>query len=169
MLFFALLIAFAERAVLPMAITRMVAIPNQNATVALKSEAICVAPEWGASNSTGQTVIDQAVSTVSSQFLLFLFNRIFWQRQQLGAKFNWTQEQQGMILSAFYIGPIFFAFLHKVLSYSCSMSVCYRRLYCDANTWRAVGREFRRKICTWTRHYDFSGVLNGNSNGRSIW
>lgn len=63
MLFFGMCIAFAERSVLPIAITRMVNIPNksptQNATAA--AEPICMPPDWAIDQSDGTTIIDQAV------------------------------------------------------------------------------------------------------------
>lgn len=60
-LFIGITIAIAERSVLSMAITRMVEIPNQNATVSSKVEPICEAPQWALNGSSGTIVIDQAV------------------------------------------------------------------------------------------------------------
>lgn len=74
MLFLAVTIALAERAVLPMAITRMVQIPNQdtNATAAA-TEPICTAPNWATSNADGTTPVpDEAVRLFdSSIFYMF--------------------------------------------------------------------------------------------------
>lgn len=54
MLFLALMVGFAERAVLPMAITRMVHIPNVNVDIAPVDESVCPAPA-GASSATNAT------------------------------------------------------------------------------------------------------------------
>lgn len=66
MLFVALAIAFAERGILPMTITRMVAIPNQSANDKLTSnETICTSPHWAPMNQSSLVnvdIIDQAVS-----------------------------------------------------------------------------------------------------------
>lgn len=61
MLFVAVMIGLSERSVLPMAITRMVAIPNQSANVTVSSESFCVAPEWAVDDGDGSVIIDQAV------------------------------------------------------------------------------------------------------------
>lgn len=63
-LFIGITIAFAERSVLSMAITRMVQIPNQNVTNPTKIEPICEAPEWAVNASSGTTIIDQAVNLI---------------------------------------------------------------------------------------------------------
>ncbi|KAJ6644335.1 Sialin [Pseudolycoriella hygida] len=85
-LFFGITIAIAERSVMSMAITRMVEIPNLNVTSSSKEDkAICEAPHWAVNTSSGTTITDQA---------------------QQGVKYSWTQEQQGMILSSFFVGYI---------------------------------------------------------------
>lgn len=63
-LFLGITIAFAERSVLSMAITRMVEIPNQNvtSTPTKTNQPICEAPEWAVNASSGTAVIDQAVN-----------------------------------------------------------------------------------------------------------
>lgn len=64
MLFLALLVGYAERAVLPMAIIRMVHTPNVNAETAPLDESVCPAPA-GASSATNATEsIEQAVIEV---------------------------------------------------------------------------------------------------------
>lgn len=71
MLFVAVMIGLSERSVLPMAITRMVAIPNQsaNVTTTTSSESFCAAPEWAASEGDGSVIIDQAVGVLCFDLL----------------------------------------------------------------------------------------------------
>lgn len=72
MLFIATTIAFAERGVLPMAITRMVAIPQQNDVPT--NEAICTAPKWAANATDGPVIFDEAVSWHSPKGIIILFS-----------------------------------------------------------------------------------------------
>lgn len=58
--FIGIAIAYAQRAILPMAITRMVAIPYQNLTSS-NTEPICEAPEWAVNKTSGTIDIDKAV------------------------------------------------------------------------------------------------------------
>lgn len=59
-LFVGIAIGYAERSIFPMAITRMVEIPNQNATTSSKSEPICEAPTR-LRNTTSGTEVEKAV------------------------------------------------------------------------------------------------------------
>lgn len=62
MMFFAILIGLSERSVLPIAITRMVAIPHQNDSTMPSTESYCTAPDWTVSNQTDSTTsVDQSV------------------------------------------------------------------------------------------------------------
>lgn len=78
MMFFAVLIGLAERSVLPMAITRMVEIPNQNVATVPATESVCAAPDWAANNTDSISAIDQSVSCLIEDDETSVISRHVW-------------------------------------------------------------------------------------------
>lgn len=93
-----------------MAITQMVNTPNENATLndTIHHEAYCPADTMEQhSNSSNSIVSMESVRAFSPSFSwhTYIYNICFGQVNSYD-RYDWTQEQQGIILGSFYIGYI---------------------------------------------------------------
>lgn len=108
MCFFAIAIAYVMRVCLSVAITEMVAKPNVTNAVS-HNYSICVADPSTPGSSGGSV----SYATFDNYILLavrhFTLNKnivIITQGHSGGGEYHWSQEQQGWILSSFYIGYV---------------------------------------------------------------
>lgn len=113
MIFFAIVSAFLQRNVLNMAITRMVYMPNSNVDDVPSNEAICSAPSWIAqhnntdnNNSTITAVILEIGNWIREVIYIICFFHQQQQHEQDQNLYDWTQNEQGIILSSFFVGYV---------------------------------------------------------------
>lgn len=161
-LFIGITIAFAERSVLSMAITRMVEIPNQNVTTPSKIEPICEAPEWAVNTTGGTTVVDQAVKILKPSFthsnieyFVFLLH--------LCSSSNMELNIIGHSSSKALFCPRFLLVRksHSIRTREIFSYFLIVRIYSNTLTGWITSAKFRRQICTWTRYHHFSIMFHG--------